>query len=505
MLHNLAQLPALPRPDSEPGGARAEGALSRVGPRLLLVVHQPAAAAARSTRSSSPCVMPSAHDTRIEPYALFMFCGILPWTWFSSSLNESAGVAHLRRQPDQEGPVPGRDPADRHGAGEHDPLLLRAGDPASASWSDYQRRSDCRRAARCSRSWSLVQLDLHARLRACILSALTVHFRDIRDILSNLLTLWFFATPIIYPLVQVRGSREPAVIVWQATLLKLNPIHAPCIVSYQEILFFPGPVGHLELLLRLGCDLDRRRFLFGYFAVRPVARHVRGGSVRQLPASICRLSARLRVMRGFGAELELLSLKVASSLASGGCRSRQGCDTRRKPFGLQPTLELSACSWKQSSSGSAHEARIESLTRVEDLPALRPAPAVRDAQERAAVSAASSAICEPDETFAGAAGRVVHRASGADARRDRPQRLRQEHDAQAGRRHHRSRRAARVNVDGPHLGAHRARRRLSPGDLRPRERLHQRHHARPDQAARSRAASTRSSSSPSCRSSSTRR
>ena len=23
---------------------------------------------------------------------LFMFCGILPWTWFASSLNESAGV-----------------------------------------------------------------------------------------------------------------------------------------------------------------------------------------------------------------------------------------------------------------------------------------------------------------------------------------------------------------------------------------------------------------------------
>src|SRR4051794_20670385 len=27
-----------------------------------------------------------------ENYALFMFCGILPWTWFASSLTESAGV-----------------------------------------------------------------------------------------------------------------------------------------------------------------------------------------------------------------------------------------------------------------------------------------------------------------------------------------------------------------------------------------------------------------------------
>ncbi len=33
---------------------------------------------------------------------------------------------------------------------------------------------------------------------ALILSALTVHFRDLKDILGNVMTLWFFATPIIY-------------------------------------------------------------------------------------------------------------------------------------------------------------------------------------------------------------------------------------------------------------------------------------------------------------------
>ena len=26
----------------------------------------------------------------VQPYALFMFCGILPWTWFSASLAEAA-------------------------------------------------------------------------------------------------------------------------------------------------------------------------------------------------------------------------------------------------------------------------------------------------------------------------------------------------------------------------------------------------------------------------------
>ena len=26
----------------------------------------------------------------VEPYALYLFCGLLPWTWFSSSLIESS-------------------------------------------------------------------------------------------------------------------------------------------------------------------------------------------------------------------------------------------------------------------------------------------------------------------------------------------------------------------------------------------------------------------------------
>ena len=37
--------------------------------------------------------MPAAHDSRASShYELFLFCGILPWTWFSSSLLESSGV-----------------------------------------------------------------------------------------------------------------------------------------------------------------------------------------------------------------------------------------------------------------------------------------------------------------------------------------------------------------------------------------------------------------------------
>src|SRR5262245_198998 len=37
-------------------------------------------------------VMPGARPPELQPYALFMFCGILPWTWFSSSLLEASNV-----------------------------------------------------------------------------------------------------------------------------------------------------------------------------------------------------------------------------------------------------------------------------------------------------------------------------------------------------------------------------------------------------------------------------
>ena len=134
------------------------------------------------------------------------------------------------------------------------------------------------------------------------------------------------------------------------------------------------------------------------------------------------------------------------------------------------------------------------LPRLEDLPPLQPAQAVRDAEERAA-------LAKPDPEPAarrdlhGAERRQPDGAEGAHARRHRTQRLGQEHAAQAGRGHHQAveRHGQRRRA---HLGADRARGRLPPGDLGPRERLHQRDHARPDEAGDHRARSTRSSSSP---------
>ena len=90
---------------------------------------------------------------------------------------------------------------------------------------------------------------------ALFLSALTVHFRDVRDIVGHLMTFWFFATPIIYPYFTMQD--------WQMRFLNANPF-THLAITYQEILFFEGPVGHWKWLLAVGVA-SILFFLFGYF------------------------------------------------------------------------------------------------------------------------------------------------------------------------------------------------------------------------------------------------
>lgn len=62
-------------------------------------------------------------------------------------------------------------------------------------------------------------------------AALTVHFKDARDLLANLLTLLFFLTPILYPLASIQHLRP----VWW--FVRLNPF-TPFTLAYQEVLFY---------------------------------------------------------------------------------------------------------------------------------------------------------------------------------------------------------------------------------------------------------------------------
>jgi ABC-type polysaccharide/polyol phosphate export permease len=196
-------------------------------------------------------------------YELFLFCGLLPWTWFSSSLLESSGVlissGNLIKKvlfPAEVLPIVTVLANMVHfflGLPILLGFILYTGMPLYPS----------------ELAWFpvvvLVQLILTLGF-ALILSALTVHFRDLRDILSNLVSFWFFATPIIYPYTLIYGgdpmnpSHAPG---WVGTLLKLNPF-THLAITYQEILYFPGPVGHLNWLLVLGV-ISIAFFFFGYF------------------------------------------------------------------------------------------------------------------------------------------------------------------------------------------------------------------------------------------------
>ena len=185
-------------------------------------------------------VMPPPRLDEIPNYALFLFCGILPWTWFSTSLVESSNVLISGGNLIKKVLFPA----------EILPIVtvlanlvhFLLGLPILVVFLIYFHAP----LQLSELVWFpvvvLVQFLLTLGL-ALIAAALTVHFRDIKDILSNLLTFWFFATPIIYPMTAapVAGRR----------FLNFNPF-THLAISYQEILFYPGPFGHWKWLLAVG-------------------------------------------------------------------------------------------------------------------------------------------------------------------------------------------------------------------------------------------------------------
>jgi lipopolysaccharide transport system permease protein len=179
-------------------------------------------------------------EPRTRPYALFMFSGILPWTWFATSLSDAAGSllagGNLIKKvlfPAEVLPIVSVLANMVHFFFGLTILVVFL-----LFYRHYPSLSDL--------VWFPVAVVVElvfATALALLLSALTVHFRDIRDILANVLTLWFFATPIIYPWFQPNVQRFH-------TLFNVNPF-THLAVAYQEILFF-GHIGHWRWLLALG-------------------------------------------------------------------------------------------------------------------------------------------------------------------------------------------------------------------------------------------------------------
>ncbi len=250
MLHNLAQLPRyrglVQSLVARELKARYRGSVlgffwSFINPLLLLLIYT----------FVFKYVMPAAPQGT-DPYPLFMFCGLLPWTWFASSLMESSGVlisgGNLIKKvlfPAEILPIVTVTANMVHFFLALPILvffLVWFSAPLTASELAW---------------FPVVVLVQYLFTLGCALTlaSLTVHFRDIKDILANILTLWFFATPIIY-----NYQFAPAL---AKRFLNFNPF-AHLAISYQEILFFPGPFGHWKGLVALAVA-SVAWFLVGYW------------------------------------------------------------------------------------------------------------------------------------------------------------------------------------------------------------------------------------------------
>lgn len=186
-------------------------------------------------------------------YALFLFCGVLPWVWFSSSQLESANVLMVQGNlikkilfPAEVLPVVVVTSNLVHfllglpivfifipilGKG-YTPFLLFL--PVVI----------------------LVQFIFSLGF-SLLISSLTVHFRDIKDILANLLTFWFFASPIVYP-VTFETIQESTIL---KTFLYLNPM-THIMRGYQNCIFFGTYPPWKGLGITLGVSLVL--FFVGY-------------------------------------------------------------------------------------------------------------------------------------------------------------------------------------------------------------------------------------------------
>jgi lipopolysaccharide transport system permease protein len=168
-----------------------------------------------------------------RPYALFLFTGLLPWNWLSASLTDAAASlpthgALLKKILFPAEVLPAVAILSQ---GVHFllalPVLLLALIAGAAGLFD----------ARVVLGPPLLQVPALVVLQGVFLlgaglflAAITVHFRDVKDLLGTALTLWFFATPILYSIEEIGSPRLTALLRW-------NPA-APLFAAWHDALFY---------------------------------------------------------------------------------------------------------------------------------------------------------------------------------------------------------------------------------------------------------------------------
>ena len=166
----------------------------------------------------------------IKPYPLFLFAGILPWTFFSAAtlestnaINANAGLIKKVMFPAEALPLVVVLSHLVHFALAV-PILV-------AATIGFALHGDIAMSPTMLLAIPLMVLQTFfvAGIAMTVASA-AVLFRDLRDIIMNLLTLGFFLTPILYTIDSIHQR-------WVRALLRVNPM-TPYVLSYQDVFFF---------------------------------------------------------------------------------------------------------------------------------------------------------------------------------------------------------------------------------------------------------------------------
>jgi lipopolysaccharide transport system permease protein len=173
----------------------------------------------------------------VRPYALFLFVGVLVWSFVSAALIDAAETFRangpLRRKTTVSPEV---FPAVAVGS-RFSHLLLALPVLAAAILYSSWRGSVVPGLSVLAFPLVVLLLSLAVLGMALAISSLAVHFGDVRDLVANLLTLTFFLTPILYPIdsvpVRFRG------------LLRVNPF-ATFFSALHDTAFFFRPVPAAE-------------------------------------------------------------------------------------------------------------------------------------------------------------------------------------------------------------------------------------------------------------------
>ena len=191
----------------------------------------------------------------VQPYPLFLFSGILPWTFFAAAVLEStnsissnAGLIKKVMFPAEALPIVVVLSHLVHFALAVPILLAAIGVFAALGKFTFS-------ATILFAPVLMLLQTLFVAGVAMTVSSASVLFRDLRDIISNLMQLGFFVTPIIY-LIDNVGSRT------LRAVLRVNPM-TPFVVAYQDVFFFGRMPSTSDMVLILA--YSTASLLLGFF------------------------------------------------------------------------------------------------------------------------------------------------------------------------------------------------------------------------------------------------